>query len=515
MKKVSRCLCKVIVSIILLIIINTTLCFGSVDPSAYSFEIDGDYGSTISSTGITDDGGLFANGKYQGSGVLWTHLTDNTYKGGQMYKARCTASPGAGNDRSEHQLLTGWYREDGSRYFSLSLYIPSWVTKDNTVILAQLHQDGTLPPPLRLKWLVINGQDILEFYQAHDNYNEDPDGARTVYEEPLIKDKWYHLLFKLKPGLDATGCINIYQLNLETGCWEERYVNDATTVGYRYKGDGSGQLAEQVYDWKTGIYRATSQLTTEVYYDNIKYGKTWNALTNNRLIGAQKCVLNLFFDESSGTTASDSCWVFNGGSQGSITADYNNDGALINGPTWSSGGVSNNCLYFDGVNDYVEIPLDIVDFDYGNYLTYSCWFKTSSDQTNKVLMCQDLYTSGSEIYKSRFYFGAANTMVFSVRHPDGTKSDVIGTTASSLCNGQWHHIIGTYNRYDAQGNRIKIYIDGQLKNQATGYDKPIWRGNTNLYIGRWSSSLYYQGYIDEVAVFNYAMSQNEAENYYW
>ena len=52
------------------------------------------------------------------------------------------------------------------------------------------------------------------------------------------------------------------------------------------------------------------------------------------------------FNESSGTTASDS-------------SGFNNYGTLVGGPVWSTGKDANSLL-LDGVNDYVTLPGTLV-----------------------------------------------------------------------------------------------------------------------------------------------------------
>ena len=72
---------------------------------------------------------------------------------------------------------------------------------------------------------------------------------------------------------------------------------------------------------------------------------------------------------------------------------------------------------------------------------------------------------------------------------------------------------GVYNRWDADGDRLKVYLDGVLVATASGTNLPLWRGNNYLYIGRFSGN-YFKGRIDEVQLYNYPMTDSEISDLY-
>jgi hypothetical protein len=125
----------------------------------------------------------------------------------------------------------------------------------------------------------------------------------------------------------------------------------------------------------------------------------------------------------------------------------------------------------------------------------------------------DLDSSGDNVWKTRLWFIANNQLDFCVRYSDGTTSSVRATNGTSLCDNLWHYVVGTYNRFAPDGYRLKIYVDGEWYNQAEGADKPILRGNQNFYVGRVYDT-YYNGYIDEVMIGNYAMTGAEVYDLY-
>ena len=102
---------------------------------------------------------------------------------------------------------------------------------------------------------------------------------------------------------------------------------------------------------------------------------------------------------------------------------------------------------------------------------------------------------------SHFYFPAGNVQIMS---------------AHSFPAGSFYHIAGTYN-----GSTFKLYVNGSLEGQVSssqtiiydssipwtiGADSPYWRGRGYLNT--------FNGVIDEVAVFNRALSSNEVAAIY-
>jgi hypothetical protein len=471
--------------------LTTSVSVAEVTPSVYSFEIDGDYGSTIQTNGDIYDDGNYSGYYFMGSGQLWTHITNPVpYMGTNCYAARCTASPSSGNDRSEQKMMNQWCLSDGARFFSLSFCVPSSTpTATNWLFFCQWWQDPDRQPPLTIGW----GSGHVQLARRYDG-----DSFDCLYDDgTLVKDTWYHFLIQVGFGFNNTGIVGLWKMNLATGDWEQKYFNNAITLGFQYDPDGVTPANTNDFSWKVGTYRGSCSFETKVYYDNIRYGRRWADVTKGTLTGYHKNVMELQLDETSGTVANDA-------------SVFNNDGTLVGGPIWQTNGVVGNCLKFDGTDDNVRVPVDTLDFDFGNYLTASGWFKTTNSQTAQAILCMDEY---STTYKFRLYLADSSNLVFTVRHPDNTLSAVQKTVSNSVFNGQWHHFAGTYNRWAADGNRLKLYLDGVKIASSAGSGKPLWRGNNYLYVGRFSGS-YFKGYIDEIGLYNYAMTDAEISALY-
>lgn len=471
-----------------------TLLLAEATQNTNSFEIDGE-GSSINGSGQITDDGLTTAYSEQGSGQNWIHITSDPipYMGVNCYESWCSESPDPyNNDRTEHKMLVGWNGE--ARYFSLAFYVPEDTNNlGNWLLFSQWWQCDSWGPPLQLS---LDGDGKILLSRKYD----DPPGAQVVdtigdfnYVE---KNRWYHFLFVVQfdnddsDGLD--GLVDAYLMNPATGVFERKVHETNIRLGWEYLPDGTTLAPTNNFVWKIGTYRGPTDNDTWVYYDNCRIARTWALATKSSLTGYQKCVMNLQLDESSGTTADD------------ITT-YNNNGSLINGPVWSGSGKVGNCLYFDGTNDHVRVPMDTVDFDTGNYLTVSAWFKTTYTQpSTRALVNMD----GTSNF--RLSIGSATQASFFVYYPDGGHDSVSFTDPNvNLFNGQWYHLVGVYNRFDPNDQKLRIYLNGTRKASSNpGYSKPLKIGSSYLYIGRYSSA-YFKGYIDEVTMHNYPMTDGQ------
>ena len=68
--------------------------------------------------------------------------------------------------------------------------------------------------------------------------------------------------------------------------------------------------------------------------------------------------------------------------------------------------------------------------------------------------------------------------------------------------GRWYHLAATFKRPE-----IKTYLDGQEVGSAK-WDYPVGYRN-DLVIGKWSGKVGHEGLIDEVRIFNRALSADE------
>ena len=185
------------------------------------------------------------------------------------------------------------------------------------------------------------------------------------------------------------------------------------------------------------------------------------------------------FDEGSGSTAADS-------------SGNGNNGTLANFPSdnseWVSGTVGSGALQFGGTNQEVIAPCPATGI---TSYSISGWIKTSSTPILSAMMSwgNNAYIMDDTAHGTGFTTDGAFL--------DGAH---VGT---SLIDGKWHHIVGTYD-----GVNDSLYIDGALAATATNTSTL----QSGCAIGY--AYTYFNGSIDDVRVYNRALSASEVTNLY-
>jgi hypothetical protein len=508
-----------------------------VAPDAWFFEVDGDYGSVVSdidqsmahdqlTDDITDGGGTTYATKDSPYCTDWAHTTYAPYMGSQAYTVTCSAA--AGTVRSEQAIVKRWYPgPDSARSLSFAFRldgVPPMPVVEGGAFLAQLHGGGGGPPPMVVKWVSRPG--VGYFLTAGVKYDvRNGDGTFSIrqpyfYEVPITPGQWNRVMIQIDlrprgtgeecPGTNGDDSYVMIQLmDNATGDWSVPTTRTGQ-LGYRWNHTTGACLttAEVPHQVKVGEYVVTQ--SNRVDYDNISYGKRWSNITKNRLIGYKKSVLRLPFEELSGATVADRSYTWNGGAAGDPVRDYDNDGAIVGSLTRISSGVNGRALRFPGTtNNYVRVPIDQVDFDVGNYMTVSTWFRTTARPAdNKGLVMIDEF---STTWKLLLYMSGSG-IAFGVRHPGAYSRLDHAFPLGRYSDNRWHLVTGTFNRFAPDGQRLKLYIDGVKVMESAGNDLPILRGDNQLVVGKYSIGGFFQGDLDDVGLFNYTMTDDDVES---
>jgi hypothetical protein len=197
------------------------------------------------------------------------------------------------------------------------------------------------------------------------------------------------------------------------------------------------------------------------------------------------------FDEGSGTTAADSSGH---GHTGTLIHMEDGDWVADKAPTNFS---NLYALQFDGVDEYVDAAIDVSETAYA----LSLWFKTSC--TNCGIFSVDDGTLGSNGSDRHIYLNAGNLCA-------RTYSDeTICTSGTSYANGAWHHLVHTFG--GAAGGQ-KLYVDGAQKASGSKAASDFtWQTGVNIGFSNDASSDYFSGLIDDVRVYNGALSPEQVQ----
>ncbi len=200
------------------------------------------------------------------------------------------------------------------------------------------------------------------------------------------------------------------------------------------------------------------------------------------------------FDEGAGITAADA-------------SGHDNTGTLLNGPTWTSGGI-----HFDGVDDSVDIG-DPADLRLTGSMTLSA--HVTFDRIVEADMPIVTKRGGSPNRGWELYSDSGQFVV-DVAIDGSTYVARYGVPAIQIDTS--YHVVGVY---DAAVGTLHIYIDGTLADDPTlhGNTSPVpavpfsqFNSALHVVIGRSASSStgqQFPGIIDEVRIYDRALSTAE------
>jgi hypothetical protein len=206
-----------------------------------------------------------------------------------------------------------------------------------------------------------------------------------------------------------------------------------------------------------------------------------------------------------------------------LVASYQFDGNLTNDSSGNghtgtpAGGVTltndrfgdpNSAMHCDGASGYIRVPTQLTT---SNPFTWSVWFRPGFTTTN---LPYDLINQGGapgqgETSPALYVNDIPGTVDLYIYGNQG------GVKLPSQPRAQWDTNTWYYAAVtsDASGNRC-LYVNGVCENSATG--QQFGQSEPNLYIGALASynSYYFPGDIDDVRIYNRALSAQEIQQLY-
>ncbi len=158
----------------------------------------------------------------------------------------------------------------------------------------------------------------------------------------------------------------------------------------------------------------------------------------------------------------------------------------------------NNCLDFDGTDDYVSVP----DITYNN-ITVEAWIYRESDSGTFEHIFSDWYDNEESNRAVNFSIDPGDIVGWGISKDGGSQPGITSSTTISV--GKWYHVAGTYD-----GATMKVYINGVLEASNT-----ISSGNihNNVYVKkigtRATNGQYFNGKIDEFRIWDDARTEAE------
>ena len=194
--------------------------------------------------------------------------------------------------------------------------------------------------------------------------------------------------------------------------------------------------------------------------------------------------------------------------EGDSTLDIvgGNNGVFLGEPSFTTGKVG-QAFNFDG-NSYVQVP-DSDSLHFTNTMTVECWVNSSTasgeivSKLGAAWFYQNAFTLGFDPGTQTPHFGV-NSQI-----PTGDYQISIGVHGTNaIPTNQWVHLAATVD-----GTNVNLYVNGALAGSVP-WTQGIFPGNQPLLIGSvlngaGNPTSYANGQIDEVSLYNRALSQSE------
>jgi hypothetical protein len=185
-----------------------------------------------------------------------------------------------------------------------------------------------------------------------------------------------------------------------------------------------------------------------------------------------------------------------------------NHGTLVGGVTFAEGRIG-QAFSFDGMDDFVRVNnapnLEPVA------ISVEAWVRMADVNRKGYILAK----GASESLASSYYFYVGDGLTFNI-FSEGVFSQDSGAIIrsfagspadGSIYDGQWHHIVGSYD-----GAMVRLFVDGTEIGEGVpasfdiGYDMPV---SNDLFVGSYNGSFGFDGLIDDVSIFNRALSAAE------
>jgi hypothetical protein len=277
--------------------------------------------------------------------------------------------------------------------------------------------------------------------------------------------------------------------------------------------DGSGTIGNTV--WSTTTYTndtliitlsTNTSTPTVAIGDSITLDGTIKDIANNAINGSIIIAGTFGVDVPSGAVA---YWKFDEGSGSTANDSAGANNGIVYGATWTTG-KSGSALSFDGVDDYITIP-DNNDLDFGTGdFSVEMWLKYPSQVggTDNYCLIMGKNTITSPMPGINIFLDYPSTGKIRFRVD---ANNYVDSVSSGLDDNTWRHFVFIRN-----GTTLEMYINGVLDNLSTIESVDV-SNTVDLRIGanpNYSNRQNYEGIVDEVVIYNRALSASEVLNRY-
>lgn len=181
-------------------------------------------------------------------------------------------------------------------------------------------------------------------------------------------------------------------------------------------------------------------------------------------------------------------------------------------PKYTENGKANGAYVFDGSNEIFIGSLP--RFDNSTKFTVEAWIK--SDEISSTERLGTIFNKGPVVSSQYAWFYIFNPPGYNLVLESGDKEGWARFVAppSNFPADQWHHVAVSIDQV-AGGVNVTFYKNGALTGTTLVYGRNIHSGSYNARIGSYQgTSHYFKGIMDEIRVWNRALSGHEIKAHY-
>ena len=184
-----------------------------------------------------------------------------------------------------------------------------------------------------------------------------------------------------------------------------------------------------------------------------------------------------------------------------------NDGTINGASTGVSGVGGSEAFSFDGSDDEVEVA-DDVSLEGFSEMTVSAWIKFDSVSSDGGIIGKN-HNSTWEIWfdESAANSGRSKVITFIFSDSSGSRDRIESKT--SLKTNEWCHIVAVH-----YGDGAKIFLNGVVDGTKNTSVVPDATDSDPVTIGNWSAGYPFDGKIDDVRLYNEALTQQQVWKLY-
>ncbi len=257
--------------------------------------------------------------------------------------------------------------------------------------------------------------------------------------------------------------------------------------------DTTGQTTEDVASDEATLVTASGTLqamiNAMVATGSYTYDVTSNSITANSTESGTPIGLVSYwpFNEGTGTLADDS---------------YGTNAGTVNGANWIQG-ISGTALEFNGTSDYIGLPNN-TSLRPAN-ISLAAWIYPGTLGGQLPIIALETTTGLDEGAKLALNDGLIQLYI-------GTGIDEVQyLTGTVTQTNEWYHVAGTYN-----GTRTALSINGQEVDSELLTGDITYTITRDMRVGSWDvgTPKYFDGKIDEVRVYDTALTEQEIADLY-